>query len=259
MAEVYPSDSELSNLISEAETGIEYIPTGTAPYYIHFRKLLYRLLLATRRANDLRLFDEGDLNFGVKAGKFWNGNELVSYAGSSGNTLADNKSNIFIYVDAAGNLFFTDYVMFPDMGFTKHVRLAVVSTSGGEITSIVDYRDQHSIAVPQKNNVVFEAHTISSQLAHGESGSVHTNLGATGNVTISMPTFVAAGTKYTFAVQAAQEFRIDPVSGAIIDECGVTASKYKHCSTVGACLTVVSDGTGNWITISKSGTWQEEV
>ena len=48
MAEVYPSDNALLNIQTDAETGVEYIPTGTAPYYLHFRKLLYRLLLATR-------------------------------------------------------------------------------------------------------------------------------------------------------------------------------------------------------------------
>jgi hypothetical protein len=69
MAEVYPSDSELLNIVSEAETGVEYIPTGTAPYYLHFRKLL----LASRRGNDLRVFDEENLGIGVKAGKFWVG------------------------------------------------------------------------------------------------------------------------------------------------------------------------------------------
>ena len=66
MAEVYPSDNELLNLQSDSETGVEYIATGTAPYYVEFRKLLYRLLLASRRANDLRIYDEGGLNIGVK-------------------------------------------------------------------------------------------------------------------------------------------------------------------------------------------------
>ncbi len=259
MAEVYPSDSELLNLISELETGVEYIPTGTAPYYLHFRKLLYRLLLATRRANDLRLYDEGGLTFGVKPGKFWDGNTLVEYAGSTGNVLADNKSNIYVYIDNAGVLHFTDYVMFPDMGAGKHVRLAVITTSGGDITSLVDYRDQHSIAMPDKNNVIIEAHTANDQLTHGESGSVHTNLGATGAVTISMPTFVMAGTKYTVAVEAAYELRIDPVAKSIIDTSGTTASKYKTCSTVGASMTVVSDENGDWVVIGKSGTWTEEV
>ena len=42
MSEVYPSDNELLNTQSDAETGVEYIPTGTAPYYLHFRKLSRR-------------------------------------------------------------------------------------------------------------------------------------------------------------------------------------------------------------------------
>jgi len=66
MAETYPADNELLDIISDTETGVEYIPTGTAPYYLHFRKLLYRLLLATKRSNDLRVFDEGNLGIGVK-------------------------------------------------------------------------------------------------------------------------------------------------------------------------------------------------
>ncbi len=73
MSEVYPSDNELLNIVSDSETGVEYIATGTAPYYLEFRKLLYRLIMAVRRANDLRVFDEGGLDIGVKPGKFWLG------------------------------------------------------------------------------------------------------------------------------------------------------------------------------------------
>jgi len=258
MSEVYPSDNDLLDLLSDTETGVEYIPTGTAPYYLQFRKLLYRLLLATRRGNDLRLYDEGGLTFGVKAGKFWAGQTLVEYAGSSGNVLADNKANIFVYVDNAGVLHFTDYVMFPDQ-FSPHVRLAQITTSSGDITSIIDCRDQHSIAMPTKRQRVVEAHTANDQLSHNESGSIHTNLGATGAVTIFMPTFVSAGTEFTVSVQAAQELRIDPVATSIIDDSGAGASKYKYCSTVGAFMTVVMDENGDWMVTGKSGTWTEEV
>jgi hypothetical protein len=45
MAEVYPEPNELLNIESDSETGVEYIATGTAPYYMQFRKLLYRLRL----------------------------------------------------------------------------------------------------------------------------------------------------------------------------------------------------------------------
>jgi hypothetical protein len=148
MTEVYPSDNELLNIQADSETGVEYIPTGTSPYYLHFRKLLYRLLLAARRANDLRVFDEGELDIGVKSGKFWLGTKLVSYGGSSGNTLADDKENIYVYLDSAGNLITDEYDSFPDMATTPHIRLAVVTTSGGDIISITDNRAGYNFVVP---------------------------------------------------------------------------------------------------------------
>ena len=142
MTEAYPSDNSLLNLISDSETGVEYIETGRAPYYLEFRRLLHRLLLATRRANDLRIFDEGGLNIGVKAGQFWNGSTLVDYQGSSSNTLADDKAAIYIYLNSTGTLVIDEYSAFPAVT-TNHIRLAVVTTSGGDITAVTDYRGQH--------------------------------------------------------------------------------------------------------------------
>ncbi len=140
MAEIYPSDNELLNLQADGETGVEYIATGQSPYYLHFRKLLYRLLLATRRANDLRVYDEGGLDIGVKPGKFWAGTQQVNYAGSSGNILADDKANIYIYMTIAGVLVTNEFSGFPDMAVTPHIRLAIVTTSDGDITAIEDCR-----------------------------------------------------------------------------------------------------------------------
>lgn len=259
MAEVYPSDNELLNLISESETGVEYIPTGTAPYYLHFRKLLYRLLLATKRANDLRLYDEGGLSFGVKAGKFYNGNTLVEYGGSSANVLADDKANIFVYIDGSGVLQFTEYTAWPDMSSEPHVRLGVITTSGGDITSIVDCRDHHNFAIPQSDRPVIEAHTSGDQLNYSESGSIHTNSGASGTITLSLPSTTVAGTKFTFFNAEALEFRIDPGVNAILDSAGYTAGKYKHNSSVGSSITVVSDSNGDWMVTNKSGVWVEEL
>jgi hypothetical protein len=148
MAEVYPSDNELLNIVNDTETGVEYITTGKAPYYLEFRKLLYRLLLAMKRANDLRVFDEGGLDIGVKSGKFWLGTTLVEYGGSSGNTLADDKSNIYIYLDSSGNLVTNEYNSFPDMAANPHLRLAIITTSNGDITSITDARGYHNFYVP---------------------------------------------------------------------------------------------------------------
>jgi len=263
MAEVYPSDNSLLALLSDAETGVEYIPTGTAPYYLHFRRLLYRLLLACRRGNDLRVYDEDGLKIGVKPGKYWIGTTLVSYAGSLGNTLADNKAAIYVYLDSGGSLVTNAYAGWPDMAATKHVRLAVVQTAGGDIVSIADARDHHALAVPAPagggGDVTIEAHTADDTLTEAESGSVHTNRGATGVVTLTLPASAAAGAQFTFCVQEAQQVRVDPGTAAIRDNSGQTAGKYKWADAVGECLTVVADSAGDWVTVSKYGVWTEEV
>jgi hypothetical protein len=261
MSEVYPSDNELLNLQWDDETGVEYIPTGTAPYYLHFRRLMHRLLLACRRANDLRVFDEGGLNIGVKAGKFWRDTDLVSYAGSSGHTLADDRDSVFIYLDANGALITDECGGFPSMATEPHVRLAVVSTSGGDIVSITDCRSGHGCLVPHGAGGVrtsIEAHATSDTLQAYESGSVHTNRGATGIVTLTLPTAAPAGTQFTFAVQATCELRVDPGIAAIRDDSGQTAAKYKSASAIGAALALVADANGDWTTVAKHGTWTQQ-
>jgi hypothetical protein len=261
MAEVYPSDNELLNIQSDSQTGVEYIPTGTAPYYLHFRKLLYRLLLTAQRANDLRVYDEGELDVGVKPGKFWLGTGLISYEGSSGNTLAEDKQNIYIYLDSSGSLVTNEYSSFPDMATTPHIRLAIVSTSGGDIESITDCRAGHNIVMPYGAGGLkktIEAHTSDDTLATAESGSVHSNLGATATVTLILPASAPAGTVFNFAVQAAQELRIDPGTGTIRDGSGQTADKYKSANAIGACLSLIADSNGDWATIAKNGTWTEQ-
>lgn len=261
MAEVYPSDSELLNLQTDDETGVEYIPTGTAPYYLHFRRLLHRLLLATHRANDLRVYDEGDLDIGVKPGKFWLGTNLIPFAGSTGRTLANDRAGIYVYLDAQGNLVTDEYSAFPSMATMPHVRLAIVGTSGGDITSITDCRGEHNVAVPYPAGGIrksVEAHISNDALVMTESGSVHTNLGAAGTVTLTLPADAVEGTEFTFAVQAAQELRIAPGAAAIHDSSGQTAGKYKAASAVGASLVLVADSNADWIVTAKAGTWTQE-
>jgi hypothetical protein len=261
MAEVYPTDNELLNIQSDSETGVEYIATGKAPYYLEFRKLLYRLLLATRRANDLRVYDEGGLDIGVKAGKFWLDTELISYPGSSGNTLPDDKQSIYIYLNSAGSLVINEYAGFPDMIATPHIRLAIVSTSSGDIDSITDCRTGHNVMVPYGAGGIkksIEAHTSDDTLTAAESGGVHSNLGATETVTLTLPASAPAGAAFSFAVQADYELRIDPGTAAIRDDSGQTADKYKSANAIGATLSLAADSSGDWATIAKNGTWTEE-
>ena len=262
MTEVYPNDNDLLNLLADSETGVEYIPTGTAPYYLHFRKLLYRLLRSCVRGNDLRLYDEGGLEVGVKAGKYWVGDDLVEFGGASGQVLADDKEAIYVYLNSSGTLVLNSYSGWPDMAGVRHVRLAIVSTCGGDITSIVDARDHHSVAMPaggaSTQTMTIESHTANDTLTEGESGSVHTNSGAESTVTLTLPENPIAGTYYTFAVQETEQFRINPGSAAILDESGQTTGKYKWANAIGECIILVADSEGNWVTVSKNGIWLEE-
>jgi hypothetical protein len=106
--------------------------------------------------------------------------------------------------------------------------------------------------------ITVEDHTADNTLNAAETRSIHTNKGASGAVTLTLPTVTYAGIEFTFAVQAAQELRIDPGSAAILDDSGVTADKYKTANAVGECLKLVSNSEGNWYVISKYGTWTEE-
>lgn len=103
-----------------------------------------------------------------------------------------------------------------------------------------------------------EAHTSDDTLTEYETGSVHSNLGATGAVTLTLPTVTKAGIKFIFAVQVAQELRIDPGAATIRDDSGQTADKYKTANAIGEALQLISDSNGDWVTIGKTGTWTEE-
>jgi hypothetical protein len=103
-----------------------------------------------------------------------------------------------------------------------------------------------------------ETHTSDDTLTEHETGSIHSNLGASGAITLTLPTVTVSGIKFTFAVQVAQELRVDPGAAAIRDDSGQTDDKYKTANAIGECLQIVSDADGDWYTIAKSGTWTEE-
>ena len=78
MTEQYPSDADLNALSGTDDSGQEvtYPTIYESPYYTTFYKMLYRLLDVARRAGDLRVYKDGDLTFGVRAGKYFDGDTL---------------------------------------------------------------------------------------------------------------------------------------------------------------------------------------
>jgi hypothetical protein len=126
---------------------------------------------------------------------------------------------------------------------------------------MTDCRMGHNIVVPYGAGGIrktIEAHTSDDTLTVAESGSVHTNFGAGGTVKLTLPASASEGTEFAFAVQAAQELRIDPGTAAIRDDSGQTTDKYKWADAIGECLSLVADSNGDWVTTAKNGTWTEE-
>jgi len=144
MTELYPSDSDLNALsgTSDSGQGVLYVSTGESPYYTNFYKMLYRLLDVARRAGDLRVYKDGDLTFGVRAGMYLNADAAVSYAGAAAQALTDDATN-YLYLTADGTLT-KNTTGFPVPSVTPHIRLATIATgsaSGAGVSGEYAYTD----------------------------------------------------------------------------------------------------------------------
>ena len=144
MTERYPDDATLLTLQQDARTGVEYIPTGKSPYHLEFRKLLYRLLRATERANDLRVYQDGDLTVGVRPGRALIAATPLPFDGTTGLSLATNTTTQ-IWLDAAGDLQ-TGSALPTDR--STFLPLAEVTTDTTHITGLVDRRGETLLQTP---------------------------------------------------------------------------------------------------------------
>ncbi len=133
MTEMHPPDATLNALSGTAddEQEVPFPTIGESPYYTSFYRMLHRLLDVARRAGDLRVYKDGELTFGIRCGRFFDGDELREYPGSSGNALANNAEN-HIYLDAAGALHVSTGGFPPPA--TPHIRLATITTAAGGYT-----------------------------------------------------------------------------------------------------------------------------
>jgi hypothetical protein len=97
-----------------------------------------------------------------------------------------------------------------------------------------------------------EAHTAGDTLLAAESGSVHTNTGAGGTITIVLPA-ATVGLVFDFHVGAVQELRIDPngVETIGLPSTGAQGAGGKY---------LVADAVGEWVRLKCviAGTWTAE-
>lgn len=106
-----------------------------------------------------------------------------------------------------------------------------------------------------------EAHTANDTLTAGENGTCHTNTGAAGVITLTLPA-ATPGLHFCFRVGAAQELRVDPNGTETVSAqaTGVpsAAGKYISADAAGEFLHLGCFVAGNWSIMSAVGTWTVE-
>ncbi len=145
MTELYPDDATLLAMTVEEHTGVEMIETGQSPYYLQFRKLVHRLLLATARANDLRVYRDGPLAIGVKAGRSSIAGNAIAFEGAADIAVSD-EATTFVWLDAAGAVQTATDAMPGDRA--TFFPLAEITAAAGAITAVLDRRGEGMHVVP---------------------------------------------------------------------------------------------------------------
>lgn len=252
MAGGYPAEADIDQFLSDR--GFELITENNPNFIPEHKKSAYARVLAFDWTLTLSVYCPSATTFNIRGDLYLFKGEVKTYTSGSAVDPTDNdttyiwlKPDNTIGSDIDGN----------GWPSTEHIKLAEIDVdSDGNITAVRDLRGRTFLNYHGKKRI--EAHTANDTLTADESDSIHTNLGATGTVTLTLPASATEGTIFTFAVQAAQELRIDPGSATIRDDSGLTADKYKVADAIGECLTVVADSNGDWATIGKHGTWTEE-
>jgi hypothetical protein len=139
MPERYPDDVTLLNIAQDPSTGVEYVPTGKTPYYLEFRRLIQRLLLASERANDLRVYQDGDLSIGIRPGKAFINGSSMDFPGVSAITV-NTDATTYVWMDDVGT------PQSGPSGFpsdrTRAIPLAIIIAGATAIESVVDHRGE---------------------------------------------------------------------------------------------------------------------
>jgi hypothetical protein len=115
--------------------------------------------------------------------------------------------------------------------------------------------------LPQTAFGLGEDHTADDTLTVAESGSLHTNAGEDGAMTLALPA-ATVGLHYYFYVIAVQELRIDPdgTETIALPSTGVqgAAGKYLTANAAGEHCHLFCQTAGEWEAVSFEGVWTAE-
>lgn len=103
-----------------------------------------------------------------------------------------------------------------------------------------------------------EAHTAADTLTAAETGTVHTNTGASGTLALTLPA-ATVGLQFYFYVGAAQILQIEPATGETIslpsDGVPEAADDYIAANAIGETCHLMCCKAGTWACMGFTGTW----
>ena len=141
MAEIVRTAAEVAAFEGTTRTGaLTLLTENDDPYLTGDGRFNNRVADLLALLAGLEVYKDGDLTYGVRAGKFRGVGATVTYAGSTGNALTDDATN-YIYLTSAGTLT-KNTTGFPA---TNAVQLATILTAGGvyAISAVTDCRQAY--------------------------------------------------------------------------------------------------------------------
>lgn len=154
MPEQHPDDLALLAATEDAITGATHIETGTSPYVLAFRRLIYRMLRIAERANDLRPYAEAGLYFGVRPGRCWIADQPIAFTGLEQQPLAPSTKT-YVWLDANGDLQTSTLAM--PANRTSFIPIAEIETDNANIAAIIDRRGESFLQTPSIQGLGLEA------------------------------------------------------------------------------------------------------
>jgi len=96
-------------------------------------------------------------------------------------------------------------------------------------------------------------HVMAATLTAAQSGTVNTNLGAVGTVTLTLPQNPPKGTEYKFVCMADFEIRLAPgaAGGIYVKGAKQTDNKYVSITDIGDFIHLIADGNGDWVAVAS--------
>ncbi len=270
MSEIQLTDAEANALhgTTDSETDFKYHSPGDAGYFTEGQRQRHRMLTLVKAvASNLRVYRDGALTFGVRAGSARDGEETYTYAGSAGNALTDDATN-YVYLDLdAGDLrLVCNTTGLPDASATPHIPLATITAADGGhgFDDITDLRAAGVFHLGSAMSAAGANTLVGGSASNADALHVHSLAGLADAVVDLMPQLALTGTDDadgtgSMAIQVkdaagndlAGRFRVR--CWLSTSDCGVPAAEFDFSVNTGTLLReiaanadyeVISDATG---------------